>query len=230
MSGTNAAARAFANVPLDAPPDTARGTSPDTATDTAAGTDRRPLAARFALFAECLLAGVWLLLAALALVTALPAFAAACGHLRRHLDAEQAGWREFAAEWAAAVRTGWRFSLLWWAALALLAFDLRVVSSGLLPGGPAVAAVGATAAVAAVAVVVAGLRTAAAWRPGDDWARTGRAAARRTLRTEPGGSLLLAGGLAVVVVAAWMLPPLAAPALGCLAACAVAAERRYGRT
>lgn len=101
MSGTSAAADATAG----------------TATGAAAGTDRRPLATRFALFAECLLAGVWLLLAALALVTALPAFA---------------------AEWAAAVRTGWRFSLLWWAALALLAFDLRVVSSGLLPGGPAV--------------------------------------------------------------------------------------------
>ncbi|WP_307792515.1 hypothetical protein [Streptomyces verrucosisporus] len=211
MSGTGAAARARA----------------DTATSAATGMDRRPPAARFALFAECLLAGVWLLLAALALVTALPAFAAACGHLRRYLDAEQAGWRQFAAEWAAAVRTGWRFSLLWWAALALLAFDLRVVSSGLLPGGPAVAAVGA---VAAVAVVVAGLRTAAAWRPGDDWVRTARSAARRTLRTEPGGSLLLAGGLAVVGVAAWMLPPLIAPALGCLAACAVAVERRYGRT
>ncbi len=34
----------------------------------------------------------------------------------------------------------------------------------------------------------------------------------------------------MVAVAAWMLPPLAAPALGCLAACAVAAERRHGRT
>jgi hypothetical protein len=203
----------------------------DSAADTgpAADAERRPLAARFALFAECLLAGVWLLLAALALVTALPAFAAACGHLRRYLDAERAGWREFAAGLRAAVRAGWRFSLLWWAALALLAFDLRVVSSGLLPGGPAVAAVGAVTAAAAVAVVVTGLRTAAAWRPGGDWFRTGRAAARRTCRTEPGGSLLLAGGLAVVAVAAWMLPPLVAPALGCLAACAVAAERRYGR-
>ncbi|WP_410539296.1 hypothetical protein [Streptomyces sp. KL2] len=221
MSGAGAAARAYA--------DTSPDTSPDTAAGAAGSADRRPLAARFALFAECLLAGVWLLLAALALVTALPAFAAACGHLRRYLDAERAGWREFAAEWAAAVRTGWRFSLLWWAALALLAFDLRVVSSGLLPGGPVVAAVGAVTAAAAVAVVVTGLRTAAAWRPGADWFRTGRAAVLRTLRTEPGGSLLLAGGLAVVGVAAWMLPPLAAPALGCLAACAVAAERRYGR-
>ncbi|URN11579.1 hypothetical protein LUW77_05465 [Streptomyces radiopugnans] len=217
MSGTSAAARARADI------------SPGTSPGAAGSADRRPLAARFALFAECLLAGVWLLLAALALVTALPAFAAACGHLRRYLDAERAGWREFAVEWAAAVRTGWRFSLLWWAALALLAFDLRVVSSGLLPGGPAVAAVGAVTAAAAVAVVVTGLRAAAAWRPGADWFRIGRAAARRTLRTEPGGSLLLAGGLAVVGVAAWMLPPLAAPALGCLAACAVAVERRHGR-
>ncbi|MTE18220.1 hypothetical protein F0L17_03550 [Streptomyces sp. TRM43335] len=190
--------------------------------------DRRSLADRFALFAECLLVGVWLLLAALPLVTALPAFAAACGHLRRHLAAERAGWREFAAEWATAVRTGWRFSLLWWAALALLAFDLRVASSGVLPGGPVAVAVGAVAAVAALAVVVTGLRTAALWRPGADWARTGRAAIRRAWRADPGGSLLLAGGPAVTAVAAWMLPPLIAPALGCLAACAVAVERRHG--
>ncbi|MFD1831465.1 hypothetical protein ACFSJS_17620 [Streptomyces desertarenae] len=205
----------------------AAGGSGPTAAGSGAAVGRGSPAGRFALFAECLLAGVWLLLAALPLVTALPAFAAACGHLRRYLDAEQAGWREFAAEWAAAVRAGWRFSLLWWAALALLVFDLRAASSGVLPGGPAAVAAGAAAAAAVVAVAVTGLRAAAAWRPGADWAGAGRAAARRAWRADPGGSLLLAGGLAVTAVAAWMLPPLIAPALGCLAACAVAVERRY---
>ncbi|GAA2394679.1 hypothetical protein GCM10010420_19960 [Streptomyces glaucosporus] len=200
---------------------TADGTAP--AADPAG---RGPLANRFALFAECLLAGVWLLVAALPLVTALPAFAAACGHLRRYLDAEQAGLREFGADLRRALREGLRFSLLWWAALVLLAFDLRVVSSGILPGGPAAAAVGAVTAACAVAVVVTGLRTAAARRPGEDWLRTARPAVRRAWRTDPGGSLLLAGGLAVVAVATWMLPPLIAPALGALAACAVAVERR----
>ncbi|GAA2437353.1 hypothetical protein [Streptomyces macrosporus] len=207
-----------------ADPETADGTGP--AADPA---ERGPLAARFALFAECLLAGVWLLVAALPLVTALPAFAAACGHLRRYLDAERAGWREFGADLRTALRRGLRFSLLWWAALALLAFDLRVVSSGVLPGGPAATAVGAVTAACAVAVTVTGLRTAAAWRPGDDWLRTGRRVVRRAWRTDPGGSLLLAGGLAVVAVAGWMLPPLVAPALGALAACAVAVERRSAR-
>jgi len=190
---------------------------------------RRPLTSRFALFAECLLAGVWLLLASLPLVTALPAFAAACGHLRRYLDGERAGWREFGAGLRTAVREGWRFSLLWWAVLALLAFDLRVVSSGVLPGGLVPAAAGTVTAAVAVAAVVAGLRTAAAWRPGAGWSGTGRTAVRRAVRTDPGGSLLLAGGLAVVAVAAWMLPPLAGPALGALAACAVAVERRHAR-
>ncbi len=217
----------------EAPAGTVRH-SPDTKTadgerPAADPAGRGPLANRFALFAECLLTGVWLLLAGLLLITALPAFAAACGHLRRYLDAERAGWREFGADLWTALREGLRFSLLWWAALALLAFDLRVVSSGVLPGGPAATAVGAVTAACAVAVVVTGLRTAAAWRPGEDWLRTGRRVARHARRADPAGSLLLAGGLAVVAVAAWMLAPLVAPALGALAACAVAVERRSVR-
>ncbi|MEU5611381.1 hypothetical protein AB0H03_22025, partial [Streptomyces sparsogenes] len=55
-----------------------------------------------------------------------------------------------------------------------------------------------------------------------------RAAARRGLGADLGGSLLLVGGLAVVTVAAWQLLPLVAPAVGALAACAVAVDRRRG--
>lgn len=187
--------------------------------------ERQSLLARFSVFAECLLVGVWLVLAALPLITLLPSFAAASGHLRRYLDHEEAGRREFAADLGAAVRGGWRFSLLWWAALMVLAFDVWVATSGGLPGGPFLAV---PVAAAAVVLVVVGLRTAAAWRPGDDWFRTARDAVRRTCRADRGGSLLLVGGLLVVAVAAWQLPPLVPPALGCLAACAVAVERRTG--
>ncbi|WP_235978577.1 hypothetical protein [Streptomyces lycii] len=210
---------------------------------------------RFALFAECLLTGVWLLLAALPLVTLLPAFAAACAHLRRHLAGGRGGLREFTADLRRAVRTGLRLSLGWWAGLALLAFDLRVAASGVLPGGPVMLVAGAAAT---VLWVVTGLRAAAtipaAPEPGGHPAartppgRSGpsdrsvpsggapvpgagrsplREALRRTAVADPGGSALLAGGLAVVAVAAWQLLPLAAPALGCLAACAVAVEHRY---
>ncbi|WUD76384.1 hypothetical protein OG937_34215 [Streptomyces sp. NBC_00510] len=178
----------------------------------------RPRADRFALFAECLLTGVWLVAAALPLVTALPAFAAACGHLRRHLDGERSTWRDFAAETAVATRAGWRWTLLWWGVLTLLGLDLAVARSG-MPGGGAFTCVGV---LAAVALVVTGLRAAALWRPGEG----GRGAAGRAVRCvvgDPGGTLLLAGGVVVVGVAAWMLLPLGAVALGC-----VAVERRAG--
>ncbi|MBD3006520.1 DUF624 domain-containing protein [Streptomyces sp. 5-10] len=186
---------------------------------------RRPARGRlrFALFAECLLTGVWVVLAALPVITLLPAFAAGCAHLSRHLDGERSTWRDFLAGLREATRSGWRFSLLWWAALALLAFDLRVARSGALPGGPALIAVSVAGL---LAVVVLGLRTAASRRPGTAWAAAARTAARQGLAVDPGGSLLLIGGLAVLAVAAWQMLPLIAPAAGALAGCAVAVERR----
>ncbi|MEU5027405.1 DUF624 domain-containing protein [Streptomyces milbemycinicus] len=177
----------------------------------------------FSVFAESLLTGVWVVLAALPMVTLLPAFAAGCAHLRRHLDGERSTWRDFLSTLREALRSGWRFSLLWWAALALLAFDLRVARSGALPGGPALIAVSVAGT---LAVIVLGLRTAAQWRPDLGWPVVARAAVRRGLGADLGGSLLLVGGLAVVTVAAWQLLPLVAPAVGALAACAVAVERR----
>ncbi|MEU0808555.1 DUF624 domain-containing protein [Streptomyces sp. NPDC005970] len=177
----------------------------------------------FSVFAESLLTGVWVVLAALPVVTLLPAFAAGCAHLRRHLDGERSTWRDFLSGLREATRSGWRFSLLWWAALALLAFDLRVARSGALPGGPVLIAVSVTGTLTAI---VLGLRTAAQWRPGLGWPAVARAAVRRGLGADLGGSLLLVGGLAVVTVATWQLLPLAAPAVGALAACAVAVESK----
>ncbi|WP_328909094.1 hypothetical protein OG230_06055 [Streptomyces sp. NBC_00234] len=184
---------------------------------------RRPeKLARFTLFAECLLTGVWITLAALPLVTLLPACAAGCAHLRRHLDGRRGGLREFAADLREAVTTGWRASLLCWAALALLVFDWQVARSGLLPGGRLLAAV---SVLGLLALAVAALRTAAAWRSGAAWAPLVRGTARRTL-TDPAGSLLLIGGFVALALTTWQVPPLAAPALGALAAAAVAVDRR----
>ncbi|WP_329114470.1 hypothetical protein [Streptomyces sp. NBC_01465] len=173
------------------------------------------LHSRFAILAESLLTGVWLTLAALPLLTLLPAFAAGCAHLRRHLDSEPSGWGEFVADVREATRSGLRFSLLWWAGIAVLVFDWRVAGSGLLPGGPLLIAV---SVVGLLALAVAGLRTAAAWRPGGRWALVRTA--------DVGGSLLLVGGFVAVAATAWQIPPLAVPAVGCLAAAAVALERR----
>ncbi|NGO71397.1 hypothetical protein [Streptomyces boncukensis] len=184
---------------------------------------------RFALFAECLLTGVWIALAALPLVTALPAFAAGAAHLERHLAGDRSRLRDYLADLRAATRTGWRLSALWCAALALLGWDLYVASSGALPGAPLWALTGLAAA---FVLLVGGVRAAARYRPADDpepggdWRACALAGVRQTLLTDRPGALLVAAGWVVVAASAWMLPPLAAPALGALTACAVAIRDR----
>ncbi|CAL9373806.1 hypothetical protein SUDANB58_00904 [Streptomyces sp. enrichment culture] len=180
------------------------------------------LAERFALFAECLLTGVWIAVASLPLVTCPAAFAAGARHLGRRLAHERGGWREFAADFRSALRGGWLVGLAGWAALAAVWVDVQAVRAG-LPGGPLVGAVGVSALIGAV---VAGLRAAALWRPGASWRSLLARAGRHTV-LDPAGSFLIVGGLAVVGCSAWFSAPLAVPVLGAVAAAAVAVEERY---
>ncbi|CAL9573223.1 hypothetical protein SUDANB6_04913 [Streptomyces sp. enrichment culture] len=180
------------------------------------------LAERFALFAECLLTGVWIAVASLPLVTWPAAFAAGARHLGRRLAHERGGWREFAADFRSALRGGWLAGFAGWAALAAVWVDVQAVRAG-LPGGPLVGAVGVSALIGAV---VAGLRAAALWRPGASWRSLLARAGRHTV-LDPAGSFLIVGGLAVVVCSAWFSAPLAVPVLGAVAAAAVAVEERY---
>ncbi|MFG3153643.1 hypothetical protein ACGF7W_16560 [Streptomyces sp. NPDC048219] len=180
------------------------------------------LAERFALFAECLLTGVWIAVASLPLVTFPAAFAAGARHLGRRLAHERGGLREFAADFRAAVRRGWTVGLGGWAALAAVWVDVQAARNG-LPGGPLVGAVGVLALIGAA---VAGLRAAAAWRPGASWRSLLAAAGRRTV-LDPAGSFLIVGGLALVVCSAWFSAPLGVAVLGAVAAAAVAVEERH---
>ncbi|MGW3682743.1 hypothetical protein [Streptomyces prasinus] len=191
-------------------------------TGTRAARGGSPFAGKFALFAECLLTGVWIALASLPLVTYPAAFAAGSRHLGRHLSHERGGLREFAADFRSALRGGWLVGLAGWAVLAVVRVDVLAVRAG-LPGGEFVGAVGVLALIAAA---VAGLRAAAVWRPGDSWRTLLAGAARRTV-LDPAGSFLLVGGLAVVVCSAWFSAPLALPVLGAVAAAAVAVEERH---
>ncbi|MFI0239490.1 hypothetical protein [Streptomyces sp. NPDC016845] len=177
--------------------------------------------AGFGVFAECLLTGVWIALASVPVVTAPAAFAAGSRHLRRHLGSHVGGRREFIADWRQAARRGWLVGLAGVGAWAAVWIDLRVARSG-LPGGRLAAAVGVFALLGAAVTV---LRAAAVWTPEARWRPLLAAAARRTVRG-PAGSLLLVCGLAVVILCAGFLPPLAVPVLGVLAAAAVAVEER----
>ncbi|CAM5487635.1 Integral membrane protein OS=Streptomyces glaucescens OX=1907 GN=SGLAU_06225 PE=4 SV=1 [Streptomyces glaucescens] len=180
------------------------------------------LGERFSVFAECLLTGVWIAVACLGLVTYPAAFAAGARHLRRRTAHVAGGWREFLADFRAALRGGWFVGLAGWAAAAAVWVDVQAARAG-LPGGPLVGAVGLLALIAAA---VAGLRAAATWTPGAAWRSLLRAAGRRTV-LDPAGSFLLVAGVAVVACSGWFSPPLAVPVLGAVAAAAVAVEERY---
>ena len=177
---------------------------------------------RFAVFAECLLTGVWIAVACLGIVTYPAAFAAGARHLRRRTRHEDGGLREFAADFLAALRGGWAVGLAGWAAAAAVWTDVLAVRAG-LPGGPFVGAVGV---LALIGLAVALLRAAAVWTPGAAWRALLADAGRRTV-LDPAGSFLVVCGLAVVTLSALFVLPLAVPVLGAVAAAAVAVEQRY---
>jgi hypothetical protein len=180
------------------------------------------LAERFAVFAECLLTGVWIAVASLGVVTYPAAFAAGARHLRRRTAHRGGGWREFADDFRTAVRGGWAVGLGGWVATAVIWVDVQAVRAG-IPGGPLVGAVGLFALIGGA---VAGLRAAAVWTPGESWRALLGAAGRRTV-LDPAVSFVLIGGLALVALSAWFVAPLAVPVLGAVAAAAVAVEERY---
>ncbi|MET8859319.1 hypothetical protein [Streptomyces sp. NPDC004579] len=182
------------------------------------------LAERYALFAECLLTGVWIAVASLPLVTVPAAFAAGTRHLRRRTAHEGGGRREFVADFRSAVRGGWLVGVAGWAGAAAVRVDVLAVRAG-IPGGPLVGAVGLLALIGGA---VAMLRAAAVWEPGAAWRALLADAGRRTV-LDPAGSFLLVGGLAVVVCSAVLVTPLAVPVLGAVAAAAVAVEERRRR-
>ncbi|MFE2279056.1 hypothetical protein ACFXAE_17805 [Streptomyces sp. NPDC059454] len=177
---------------------------------------------RFAVFAECLLTGVWITVACLGIVTYPAAFAAGARHLRRRATHQGGGLREFALDFRTAVRGGWAVGLAGWAVAVAVGVDVLAARAG-LPGGPLVGAVGVFALIGAA---VALLRATAVWTPGASWRALLADAGRRTV-LDPAGSFLVVCGLAVVALSAWFVPPLAVPVLGAVAAAAVAVEERY---
>ncbi|MGW7404382.1 hypothetical protein ACWGI9_11710 [Streptomyces sp. NPDC054833] len=181
-------------------------------------------AERFAVFAECLLTGVWIAVASLGVVTWPAASAAGARHLRRRTAHERGGWREFVVDFRAALRGGWVVGAVGWGAVAAAWVDVQAVRAG-LPGGPLV---GAAGMFAVIGLAVAALRAAAVWAPGHTWRALLADAGRRTV-LDPAGSFLLVGGAVLVVCSALLIAPLAVPVLGAVVAAAVAVEERYRR-
>lgn len=178
---------------------------------------------RFALFAECLLTGLLVTLAALPVVTLVAALAAGCAQIRAHVDGESTSLRAFGERMRSAYPGSWPWSAGAGAGLALLAVD-AVVLRNRVPGGGAVAAI-SVAAAAGLAVVL--LRAAAHWRPGADWPALLRGTVRHAAVLDPAGSLLLVMALGGLVLVTWQLVPLFIPMAGCVLMATVAIHRRH---
>jgi hypothetical protein len=176
----------------------------------------------FALLAECLLTGVWLVLAALPVVTLPAALAAAGRHVAAYVDGEASGWGGFWADFRVAWRQSWRAGLAVIGAGLLLALNLVVLAQEGVPGRPGFAA--ATFLVAGLAATVL-LRAASAWGPGERWRSLWSRAVAET-RDDLSGTGILLGGVAVLVACAWALWLLVVPMSGCLVGAAVAVRRR----
>ena len=183
---------------------------------------RQALGEGFALFAECLLTGVWWTLAALPVVTIPAASAAAARHVAAYSDGDATGWGPFWADFRAAWRSSWRTGLAMIGAAVLLGLNLVVLAQEGVPGRPGFAL--ATFAVAGLAAAVL-LRAAAAWTPGARW-RTLLKGSLDETRADPAGTGILLGGVVVFAVCAWALWLLIVPMSGCLIGAAVAVRRR----
>jgi len=176
----------------------------------------------FALFAECLLVGVWFTASALPVVTVPAALAAASRHVEAFAAGEPASLRSFWSDFRVAWRESWRVGLTLVGAALVLVLNLVVLAQEGVPGRSGIAL--ATFIVAALAVTVL-LRACADWSPGGRWRSLFSAAVGRTRDDLPGTGILF-GGVAVLAVCVWALWLLLVPMSGCLVGAAVAVRRR----
>lgn len=152
---------------------------------------------RFSLFADCLLAGVLVTLAAIPVVTAYPGFVAACHSLQ-----DLGGYAKRLRQALPGAPLG-----------LLLAADFAAVALG-VPG----------AIPATVVAAVLLMRAAHLWRPGASWLELLRLAARETVADPRGTALLAAAALAAAGVV--VLVPMTAFLIGGVLALATVASCR----
>ncbi|WP_434993244.1 hypothetical protein [Arthrobacter sp. Ld5] len=184
--------------------------------------------AKFALFGEVLWVGVLCCVGGLGILTIPASLAAGSAHLHRFLRAEASTVRHFAADFAAALRTGWLVGLGVAAAVVLLLLDIVVAGSRSLPGWQLVLAAGIVLLVG----LLAGLAgVTARWQDVRSWRAAGRLWLREA-REDPAGVLWLVAAVVLTAMVAWQLPPLIIPGVGCLvfAAFATSVRERRPRT
>lgn len=179
----------------------------------------------FGLLGEVLLIGILMAIVSLPVITIPAALAAGVRHLCRYLKADDSGldwfWRDVRASLFGGVGIGAASVVL----AVVLALDIDLAGTGLLPGGPLVGAVGWLGLAALVLVL---FTAAGRWSPRLGWlgALKGTPAAIRD--DLAGAAYLVATGVFAGVVT-WQLVPLVIPALGCIALAIVAVPERPRR-
>ena len=195
--------------------------------DDSATTARFPGAkSAFGLLGEVLLIGIQMAIVSLPVITIPAALAAGVRHLRRYLRAEDSGlewfWRDVRASLLGGVGIGAASVVL----AAVLALDIDLAGSGVLPGGPIVGVVGW---LGLAAVVLALFTAAGRWSPKAGWLVALKGVPRAVREDPAGAAYLIATGVFAAVVT-WQLVPLVIPALGCIALAIVAVPERPRRT
>lgn len=195
--------------------------------DESATTARFPGAkSAFGLLGEVLLVGILMAIVSLPVITIPAALAAGVRHLRRYLRAEDSGlewfWRDVRASLLGGAGIGAASVVL----AAVLALDIDLAGSGVLPGGPIVGVVGW---LGLAALVLALFTAAGRWSPGAGWLGAFRGVPRAVREDPAGAAYLVATGVFAAVVT-WQLVPLVIPALGCIALAIVAVPERPRRT
>ena len=195
--------------------------------DDSATTARFPGAkSAFGLLGEVLLIGILMAIVSLPVITIPAALAAGVRHLRRYLKAEDSGlewfWRDVRASLLGGVGIGAASVVL----AAVLALDIDLAGSGVLPGGPIVGVVGW---LGLAALVLALFTAAGRWSPKVGWLGALRGVPGAVREDPPGAAYLVATGVFAAVVT-WQLVPLVIPALGCIALAIVAVPERPRRT
>lgn len=181
--------------------------------------------AKFALFGEVLLIGLLVGLISLPIVTLPAALAAGAAHLRRFARADDSALRLFWSDLRTALPGGALVGLGATVLAALLALDVALANSGLLPGGPIIAGVGVAGL---VALGTALLIAAGRWSAEGGW-RGALRSVPASVTADPIGGGYLAAAVVMTGVVTWMLAPLLIPALGCAAFAAFAVPERPRR-
>jgi hypothetical protein len=179
----------------------------------------------FSLLGEVLYVGILVAVVSIPVVTLPAALAAGVRHLRRHLKADDSSltwfWRDVRTGLVGGIGIGAASLVL----AAVLALDIDLAGSGVLPGGPVVAAVG-WAGLAALALAV--FTAAGRWTPGGGWLGALREVPA-AVRQDPAGAAYLVATAVFAGIVTWQLLPLVIPALGCVALAIVAVPERPRR-